>query len=113
MIIHGGANIWPRELEEVLQKHAGLAEVAVVGIHDDYFGENVCACVVPKPGVTIKLEDVIEFMKDDTAKYKLPQHLEVFESFPLGPTGKVLKRELTEEVERRRAAAAAAKAAAQ
>ena len=102
MIIHGGANIWPRELEEILVKHPDVADVAVVGIHDDYFGENACACVIPRPGTSPTLEDLIDFMKDDVAKYKLPQHLELFESFPLGPTGKVLKRDLTHQIERRR-----------
>lgn len=102
MIIHGGANIWPRELEEVLIKHPGVAEVAVVGIRDDYFGENVCACVVPRPGAHPTLADVITFLSNDVAKYKLPQHLELFGSFPLGPTGKVIKRELAEQVETRR-----------
>ncbi|MTD52909.1 class I adenylate-forming enzyme family protein [Amycolatopsis pithecellobii] len=105
MIIHGGANIWPRELEEVLSKHPEVAEVAVVGIRDDYFGENVCACVIPRPGARLTLDDLITFMKTEVAKYKLPQHLELFESFPLGPTGKVLKRELAEQVELRRTAA--------
>ena len=105
MIIHGGANIWPRELEEVLFKHPGVADVVVVGIRDDYFGENVCACVVPRPGADLTLEDIIHFMKNEVAKYKLPQHLELFETFPLGPTGKVLKRELAQEIEKRRTAA--------
>jgi acyl-CoA synthetase (AMP-forming)/AMP-acid ligase II len=112
MIIHGGANIWPREIEEVLSKHPGIANVAVVGIHDDYFGENVCACVIPRSGATFTLDDLITFMKNEVAKYKLPQHLELFESFPLGPTGKILKRELAEEVGRRRTAAGVSNAAA-
>ena len=107
MIIHGGANIWPRELEDALHQHPAVADVAVVGIHDDYFGENVCACVVPATGANPTLDDLIAFLQDEVAKYKLPQHLELFTSFPLGPTGKVLKRELTDEVERRRTAAAA------
>ena len=94
MIIHGGANIWPRELEEVLSRHPDVADVAVVGIHDDRFGENACACVVPRPGAGLTLEHVIAFMTNEVAKYKLPQHLELFGSLPLGPTGKVLKREL-------------------
>ena len=112
MIIHGGANIWPRELEEILVKHPDVADVAVVGIHDDYFGENACACVIPRTGTSPTLQDLIVFMKDDVAKYKLPQHLELFESFPLGPTGKVLKNDLTSDVEARRSAAAAAEGAA-
>jgi acyl-CoA synthetase (AMP-forming)/AMP-acid ligase II len=111
MIIHGGANIWPRELEEVLIKHPQVADVAMIGIHDDYYGENVCACVIPKDGAHVVLQDVIDFMKSEVAKYKLPQHLEVFSVFPIGPTGKVVKRELADEVERRRNAAANAEEA--
>ncbi|MFG1925279.1 class I adenylate-forming enzyme family protein [Cryptosporangium sp. NPDC048952] len=98
MIIHGGANIWPRELEEVLFKHPAVADAAVIGIPDDYFGENVCACVVPRSGEALTLEDVVDFMKSEVAKYKLPQRLELFEFLPLGPTGKVLKRELADQV---------------
>jgi acyl-CoA synthetase (AMP-forming)/AMP-acid ligase II len=109
MIIHGGANIWPRELEEILVKHPDVADVAVVGIHDDYFGENTCACVIPRPGTSPTLEDLIASMQDKIAKYKLPQHLELFEAFPLGPTGKVLKRDLVMTVEARRSAAAEGK----
>ena len=106
MIIHGGANIWPRELEDALHQHPAVADVAVVGISDDYFGENVCACVIPVSGTDPTLDDLTTFLQDEVAKYKLPQHLELFASFPLGPTGKVLKRDLTNEVERRRTAAA-------
>jgi acyl-CoA synthetase (AMP-forming)/AMP-acid ligase II len=106
MIIHGGANIWPRELEEILVNHRDVADVAVVGIHDDRFGENTCACIIPRPGATVTLDDLIDFMQDKVAKYKLPQHLELFDSYPLGPTGKVLKRELTAQVEARRSTAA-------
>ena len=76
----------------------------MVGVYDDYFGENVCACVIPRLGVTLTLEDLVAFMTNDVAKYKLPQYLELFESFPFGPTGKVLKRELAEKVEARRKA---------
>jgi acyl-CoA synthetase (AMP-forming)/AMP-acid ligase II len=104
MIIHGGANIWPRELEEILVRHPDVADVAVIGIRDDYFGENTCACVIPRPGAEPTLADLIAFMEDEVAKYKLPQHLELFDTFPLGPTGKVLKRDLTDEIEARRAA---------
>ncbi len=102
MIIHGGANIWPRELEDALHPHPAVADVAVVGIHDDYFGENVCACVVPVAGADPTLDELVAFLQDEVAKYKLPQRLELFASFPLGPTGKVLKRDLVDEVERRR-----------
>ena len=112
MITHGGANIWPRELEEILVKHPDVVDVAVVGIHDDYFGENTCACVIPRPGTEPTLAELIAFMQDEVAKYKLPQHRELFETFPLGPTGKVLKRDLIKEVELRRSAAATSEGAA-
>jgi acyl-CoA synthetase (AMP-forming)/AMP-acid ligase II len=107
MIIHGGANIWPRELEDLLYKNPAIADAAVIGIPDDYFGENVCACVVLKADASLTLEDVVAFMSDGVAKYKLPQRLELFDSLPLGPTGKVLKRELAEQVETRRTVATA------
>ena len=112
MIINSGRNIWPRELEEVLVKHPAIADVAVVGIPNDRSGETVCACVVPRPDAALTPQDVIDFMKKDVAQYKLPQRLELFESFPLGPTGKVLKRELAEWVETRREAAAPSNGAA-
>jgi acyl-CoA synthetase (AMP-forming)/AMP-acid ligase II len=101
MIIHGGANIWPRELEELLHADTRISDVAVIGVPDDYFGENVCACVIPNSGCTVGLSDVIAILESQVAKYKLPQRLETFEAFPTGPTGKVLKSALQDEVARR------------
>jgi acyl-CoA synthetase (AMP-forming)/AMP-acid ligase II len=101
MIIHGGANIWPRELEELIHADARIRDVAVIGVPDDYFGENVCACVIPNPGTAVDLTGVLSILRGKVAKYKLPQRLETFEVFPTGPTGKVLKSALREEVARR------------
>jgi acyl-CoA synthetase (AMP-forming)/AMP-acid ligase II len=101
MIIHGGANIWPRELEELIHADARIRDVAVIGIPDDYFGESVCACVIPNSGFAVALSDVLALLEGQVAKYKLPQRLETFEAFPTGPTGKVLKSALQEEVARR------------
>jgi acyl-CoA synthetase (AMP-forming)/AMP-acid ligase II len=101
MIIHGGANIWPRELEELIHADARIRDVAVIGVPDDYFGQNVCACVIPNPGAAVDLTDVLAILEDQVAKYKLPQRLETFEAFPIGPTGKVLKSALQKEVARR------------
>jgi acyl-CoA synthetase (AMP-forming)/AMP-acid ligase II len=106
MIIHGGANVWPREIEEVLLRHPDVADAAAIGVPDDYFGENVCACVVLRPGATLDLDGLVASMADDVAKYKLPQQLEVFDAFPLGPTGKVLKRDLAQQVAARHPAPA-------
>jgi non-ribosomal peptide synthetase component E (peptide arylation enzyme) len=101
MIIHGGANIWPRELEEILHMHPKIIDVAIIGVPDDYFGENVCACVITQPGATVDLDEVISYLADQVAKYKLPQRLELFDGFPLGPTGKVVKQSLRQEVSKR------------
>ncbi|PZS30406.1 MAG: hypothetical protein DLM61_10800 [Pseudonocardiales bacterium] len=101
MIIHGGANIWPRELEELLHLHPRVLDVTVIGVPDDYFGENVCACVIPHPETEIDLQDVIDFLRGQVAKYKLPQRLELFDEFPTGPTGKIAKQVLRDQVARR------------
>lgn len=97
MFIHGGANVWPRELEEVLFTHPKIADVAVVGVPDPYFGENACACVVLKQGEDLTLDELISFMRDKVAKYKLPQQMVVMDSFPYTSTGKLQKQLLREQ----------------
>jgi acyl-CoA synthetase (AMP-forming)/AMP-acid ligase II len=99
MIIHGGANIWPLELEEILFTHPKVLNASVIGVHDDYFGENVCVCIVPRPGQTVTLDEVIAYMAPRIAKYKLPQQLAVFDELPVGPTGKIQKQQLRQEIE--------------
>ncbi|MBX6377850.1 MAG: long-chain fatty acid--CoA ligase, partial [Clostridia bacterium] len=101
MIIRGGANIYPRELEEILFTHPKVLNVAVVGLPDPYLGERTCACIIPKPGETLTLAEVVAFLEGRIARYKLPQHLEIFQDFPLTPTGKVRKFALRELVQHR------------
>jgi len=97
LIIRGGFNVYPREIEEVLAQHPDVAQVAVVGLPDATYGEEICAVVVPVPGAdTEKMpEAVIGWSRERLGKHKYPRRIEVVETFPLGPSGKVLKREIT------------------
>ena len=94
MIIRGGENIYPREIDELLYKHPSIAEAAAVGVPDELYGEDVAAFVVAKQGHELKAEDVIEYCREHLADYKCPKQVRVVDALPKGPTGKVLKREL-------------------
>jgi len=95
MIIRGGLNIYPREIEEVLFEHPAVAEAAVVGIPDDYLGEEVGAAVVLKPGATASADELSAFVKDRVAAYKYPRIVWFEpEGLPKGATGKILKRQI-------------------
>jgi acyl-CoA synthetase (AMP-forming)/AMP-acid ligase II len=95
IVVRGGMNIAPAELEALLSGHPELAEVAVVGYPDAVMGEKVCAVVVPKPGSTVTLTDLTAYLRDrHIASFKLPERLEIVGSLPRNPVGKVLKREI-------------------
>jgi long-chain acyl-CoA synthetase len=94
MIIRGGLNVYPREVEEVLYQHPDVLEAAVVGIPDAHWGEEIGAAVALKPGSQATLEDVQGFVKDRIAAYKYPRHLWTIDELPKGPTGKILRREV-------------------
>ena len=94
MILRGGFNVYPREVEEVLFEHPAVAEAAVIGVADERLGEEVRAVVALKPGQTATAEDLIAFCKERMAAYKYPRSVEFRETLPKGPTGKVLKKEL-------------------
>jgi long-chain acyl-CoA synthetase len=94
MIIRGGFNIYPREIEEVLYEHPAIREVAVVGIPHDSLGEEVGAAVALKPGASATTEDVQSFVKERVAAYKYPRQIWFVEQLPKGATGKILKREI-------------------
>jgi len=96
MIIAGGYNIYPREVEEVLFAHPGVAEAAVVGLPDEYRGETVAAFVVPKPGVTLTAEELDKYCRENLAAYKVPRIYEFRSELPKSAVGKVLRRELRE-----------------
>ncbi|MCL5266410.1 MAG: long-chain-fatty-acid--CoA ligase [Chloroflexi bacterium] len=97
MIISGGENIYPREIEEVLYRHPAVLEAAVIGTPDERWGEAVKALVVLKSGATATEAEIIEHCKINLASYKKPKSVEFVESLPKTPTGKILKRELREK----------------
>ena len=94
MIKPGGMAVWPREVEEVLQRHPKIAEVGVAGVPDDYRGETVKAWCVLKEGQLVTPEELRTFCKDSLAPYKIPTAFEFVETLPKTPVGKLLRREL-------------------
>ncbi len=94
MIIRGGYNVYPREVEEVLYEHPAVAEAAVVGIPDDMLGEEVGAAVALKAGAEASPEELQAYVKERIAAYKYPRHVWLVPELPKGPTGKILKREI-------------------
>ncbi|MBI9073979.1 MAG: long-chain fatty acid--CoA ligase [Desulfatibacillum sp.] len=102
MIIAGGYNIYPREIDEVLATHPKVAEVVTVGIPDEYRGETVKAFVVAKPGQTITEEEIIAFSKEKLAPYKRPKSVEFRQELPKSAVGKLLRKVLRAEDEAKR-----------
>ena len=94
MIIRGGYNVYPREIEEVLHEHPAVAEVAVIGIPHDNLGEEVGAAVALKPDASATPEELRAFARDKIAAYKYPRHIWLVDELPKGPTGKILRREV-------------------
>jgi long-chain acyl-CoA synthetase len=94
MIIRGGFNVYPREVEEVLYAHPQVLEAAVIGVPHESHGEEVKAVIVPRPQSGLTKEAVVEWCKERLAAYKYPRIVEFSEGLPKGPTGKILKREL-------------------
>jgi long-chain acyl-CoA synthetase len=103
MIIRGGYNIYPREIEEALYEHPAVAEAACVGIAHPDLGEEVAAAVALKPGASAEVDELREFVKARVAAYKYPRHVWLVDALPKGPTGKILRRavEVPAEVGRR------------
>jgi long-chain acyl-CoA synthetase len=95
LIIRGGYNVYPREIEEVLYEHPAVVEAAVVGLPDPALGAEVGAAVVLKPGATETAEDLRAYVKGQVAAYKYPRRIWLMAALPKGPTGKILKREIS------------------
>jgi long-chain acyl-CoA synthetase len=97
MIVSGGENVYPIEVEEVLSLHPGVDDVTVIGVPDPRWGEAVTALVIAAPGTRPRVEELVAFARVRLAGYKLPRTIEFIDEFPRTPTGKVRKRELREK----------------
>ncbi len=95
MIIRGGYNVYPREVEEVLMTHDDVSLAAVIGVPHESHGEEVKAVVILNDGATSTAEELVAWGKEQMAAYKYPRTVEVVDSLPMTATGKILKRELT------------------
>jgi acyl-CoA synthetase (AMP-forming)/AMP-acid ligase II len=96
MILSGGENIYPAEVENALMQHPAVADGAVIGVPDEQWGEAVKACVVLKPGAQATQGEIIEYLRARIAHYKCPRSIDFLEAIPRNPTGKILKRVLRE-----------------
>ena len=94
MFVVGGFNAYPAEIEQVVARHPGVSEVAVVGVPDARLGEVGRAYVIPRPGATVEQDEVIAWCRERMANYKVPRSVVVVESLPRNASGKVLKFEL-------------------
>ncbi|MEM1113097.1 MAG: long-chain-fatty-acid--CoA ligase [Pseudomonadota bacterium] len=94
MVVSGGENIYPVEVENAIAHHDAVADVAVIGVPDEKFGEALLAFVVLKPGASLALDEMIGFCRDRIAGYKIPRQLEIIDAMPRNPSGKLLKKEL-------------------
>ena len=96
MIIRGGENVYPREIEEYLYTHPDIVSAQVIGVPDEKYGEQVMAWVTTKPGATLTEEDVKEFCRGQIAHFKVPAHVAFIDEFPMTVTGKIQKFKLKE-----------------
>ncbi|MDN4058510.1 AMP-binding protein [Massilia sp. YIM B02769] len=97
MVIRGGENIYPREIEEFLYKHPKVLDVQCVGVPDAKFGEELCACIILRPGMEAEADEIRDFCKGQIAHYKIPRHIRFVTQFPMTVTGKIQKYLLREQ----------------
>jgi len=98
MVIRGGENIYPREVEEFLYRHPKILDVQCVGVPDAKYGEELCACVILRPGMQSSEEEIREFCRGQIAHYKVPRYVKFVDSFPMTVTGKVQKYVLRQQM---------------
>ncbi len=94
MIIRGGFNVYPREVEELLLHHPAVSLAAVIGIPDERLGEEIMACVVLKNGTTVTEEELIQWAKERISDYKYPRSIRFMPALPMSATGKILKKDI-------------------
>ena len=94
MIVSGGENVYPAEVENVLMGHPAVADVAVIGVPHERWGETAKAIVVVRPGAELDADDVIAYARERLARFKCPTSIETVDSLPRNPSGKILKKDL-------------------
>jgi fatty-acyl-CoA synthase len=99
MIVSGGENVFPAEVEELLSAHDSIQEAAAIGVEDEKFGQRLKAFVVPHEGAELSEDEIKDYVKDNLANYKVPREVVFLDELPRNPTGKILKRELAEHGE--------------
>ena len=97
MIVSGGENVFPAEVEEFLARHEAIQEAAALGVEDEKFGQRLKAFVVLRDGAELSKDDIKTYVKDNLANYKVPREVVFVDELPRNPTGKVLKRELEKQ----------------
>ena len=96
MIIRGGENIYPKEIEEFIYTHDKVKDVQVIGVPDEQLGEEIMACVVPKDGETLTEQEIKDYVRANMAKHKVPKYVDIVEGFPMNAAGKILKYKMRE-----------------
>jgi fatty-acyl-CoA synthase len=97
MVIRGGENVYPREVEEFLYSHPSIADVQVIGVPDARYGEELMAWIIPRQGATLDEDAVREFCQGRIAHYKIPRYVKIVDAFPMTVTGKVQKFKMRDQ----------------
>jgi fatty-acyl-CoA synthase len=98
MVIRGGENLYPREIEEFLYRHSKVQDVQVIGVPDPKYGEELCACVIVRAGEQLSADELRAFCEGEIARHKIPRHIRFVEAFPMTVTGKIQKFRMREQV---------------
>ncbi|MPN30055.1 Long-chain-fatty-acid--CoA ligase [bioreactor metagenome] len=97
MIIRGGENIYPKEIEEFLYTHPKVKDVQVIGVPSEQYGEEIMACVILKEGESATEQEIQDFVRASMAKHKVPKYVAVVDSFPMNAAGKIMKYKMRED----------------
>lgn len=97
MIIRGGENIYPKEIEEFIYTHPKVSDVQVIGVPDEQYGEEIAACIVLKEGESMTEDEMKQYVRDHMAKHKVPRYVDFVDSFPMNAAGKILKYKMRED----------------
>ena len=97
MIIRGGENIYPKEIEEFIYTHPKVKDVQVIGVPDEQYGEEIMACIILKNGESMTADEMKTYIRDHMAKHKVPKYIDFVDSFPMNVAGKILKYKMRED----------------